>query len=92
MDLDATFKSIRSLYQTVSGKTDQDVTLSYRGSGYGVTKVYLVRVDAREASHETYDGALTSMLDSLKKELDTKVRSTEAEATRLRQVLSQLGN
>lgn len=92
MDLDLTMKNIRSLYQTLSGKSDQDVILTYKGTGYGVTKVYQARVDSREAAHETYSGALTALLDSLKKELDSKVRNTEAEAIRLRTVLNQFGN
>lgn len=92
IDVDATFKAIRSIYQTVSGKSDVDVTLSFKGKEYGVTKVYVAKIDARELAHEQYDGALTGLLDILKKELADKVKSAENEAKRLQQALNQLGN
>lgn len=92
IDVDATFRSIRSIYQTVSGKSDVDVSLTYKGKEYGVTKVYTAKIDARELSHEQYDGALTGLLAMLKKELADKVKSAENEAKRLQQALNQLGN
>lgn len=92
MDIDATFKNIRSIYQTVSGKGSNDVTLTYKGKEGGVTKPWHARIDARETNNETHEGALTQLLDMLKKELADKANSTEAEASRLRQALNQLGN
>jgi hypothetical protein len=91
IDVDATFKTIRNLYQTVSGKTDNEVTLSFETS-LGVTKPWKARIDARELKHESYDGALTGLLSMLKKELSDKTKSAENEANRLRQALNQLGN
>ncbi len=91
IDVDATFKAIRSVYQTISGKTDNDVTLSFETS-LGVTKPWKAKVDARELKHEQYDGALTGLLAILKKELADKVKSAENEAKRLQQALNQLGN
>lgn len=92
IDVDATFKAIRSVYQTVSGKGDNDVTLTFKGTNYGVTKPYVAKIDAREVSHEQFDGALTGLLAMLKKELADKVKSAENEAKRLQQALNQLGN
>jgi hypothetical protein len=92
IDVDATFKSIRTVYQTVSGKTDVDVSLTFKGHNYGVTKPWLAKIDAREMIHEEFDGALNGLLSLLKKELADKTRSAESEATRLRQALNQLGN
>jgi len=92
IDVDATFKAIRSVYQTVSGKGDADVTLTYKGTAYGVTKPYVAKIDIREMAHEQFDGALTGLLAVLKKELADKVKSAENEAKRLQQALNQLGN
>ena len=92
IDVAATFKAIRSIYQTVSGKGDNDVTLTFKGTNYGVTKPWVAKIDARELTHEEYDGALTGLLDMLKKELADKAKSAESEAQRLRQALNQLGN
>ena len=92
IDVDATFKAIRSVYQTVSGKGDNEVTLSFEGTSYGVTKPWKAKIDARELKHEEYDGALTGLLTMLKKELAEKVKSAENEARRLQQALNQLGN
>ncbi len=92
IDVSATFKAIRAVYQTVSGKSDAEVTLTFKGTNYGVTKPYVAKIDARELAHEEYDGALVGLLDMLKKELADKAKSAENEATRLRQALNQLGN
>lgn len=92
MDLDKTIKSIRNLYIILSGKADADVMLIYHGNSGGITKPWQIRVDAREAKHETHEGAINSLYDSLLDELKSKVKSTESEATRLRQALNQLGN
>lgn len=92
IDVDATFKAIRTVYQTVSGKGDNHVTLTFKGPDYGVTKMWQAKIDAREVNHEEYDGALTELLAMLKKELADKVKSTENEAKRLQQALNQLGN
>lgn len=92
MDVDATFKAIQSIYKAVSGKSEGDVSLTYKGTGYGQTKPWHARIEACEANHEEYDGALTELLTKLKQELADKVRSAESEATRLRQAYNQLGN
>lgn len=92
IDVEATYKSIRTIYQTVSGKGDADVTVTYKGTAYGVTQPWLAKVEIRECKHETHDGALIGLLAILKRELADKTKSAENEATRLRQALNQLGN
>lgn len=92
IDVEATYKSIRTIYRTVSGKSDADVSMTYKGTDYGVTKSWQAKIDAREVNHENHDGALTALLAMLKKELADKTKSAESEAQRLRQALNQLGN
>jgi len=92
IDVEATYKSIRAVYQTISGKGDADVMVTFKGTSYGVTKPWHAKVDARECNNETHDGALTTLLSMLKKELADKTSSAEKEALRLRQALNQLGN
>ena len=89
MDLETTIKNIRNLYQTLSAK-DADVTLTYKGNNYGITKGWHAHVGDREADHESHEGSLIKLLDMLKKELDVKVKFTENEASRLRKVQSTL--
>ena len=92
MDVDGTFKSIRSVYQTVTGKGDTPVTLTYKGYDNGVTKVWQAKIDAREVNHEQHEGALNGLLAMLKKELADKVKFAESETKRLQQALNQLNN
>lgn len=92
IDVEATYKRIRSIYKTVSGKGEADVFMTYKGTEYGVTKSWNAKVDAREVNHETHDGALIGLLAILKKELADKTKSAESEAERLRVALNQLGN
>ena len=92
MNVDGTFKAIQTIFRAVTGKNEGDVFLIYKGTGYGVTKPWIARIEARECNHEDYDGALLGLLDSLKKELADKVKSAESEANRLRQAYDQLRN
>lgn len=92
MDVDAACKNIRSLYITLFGRNDMDIILTYKGTNYGVTKPFQVRIDAREFAHETLEGALAGLLLLLTNELSEKVKSTEGEANRLRLALNQLRN
>lgn len=92
MDVEATYKSIRSIYQTLSGKGDTDVSLTYKGTGYGVTKPWQSRVGDREFAHENHDESLQGLLLLLKNELAAKAKSAQAEAQRLQAALNQLGN
>jgi len=91
MDLDASFKSIRKLQRTLFG-VDADVSLTYKGTEFGVTKCWHARVGDCESDHESYDGAITQLTDILKKKLNDKISSNEREATRLRQVLNAMEN
>jgi len=92
MDVDATFKAIRSVYQTVTGRGDIPVTLTFKGPDGGVTKMWQAKIDAREVNHEQHDGALIGLLTILKKELADKVKFAESETKRLQQALRQLDN
>ena len=92
MDVEAAFKNIRNIFQTLSNTSGAKVSLTYVGLEAGVVKPWEARVEAREAKHETANGALTMLHDELKKELLTKVASTEAEAQRLRKFVATLGN
>lgn len=92
MDFEASVKSIRKVYGVLTGKSDNDVIVTYKGTGYGQTKPWHIRIDAREAQHESHEGAAKTLLDTLKKELSDKVASTEREAETLRKALNNLGN
>ena len=56
MDFDSLIQNIKKLYQIVHGK-EIEVVLTYKGTGYGVTKPWHLRADAREVNNETHDGA-----------------------------------
>lgn len=92
MDVEATYKSIRSIYQTLSGKGEADVSITYRGTNYGITEPWQARVGDRECNSKSHNGSLQQLFDMLKNELDAKASSAEAEAKRLRQAVNNLGN
>jgi hypothetical protein len=91
MDVDATFKSIQTLHRVISGKTECVVSLTYKGTGYGVTKPWVAYIDARETQAEEYDVALTQLMEMLRKELSDKIKAADIEANRLKQAYKQLG-
>jgi len=92
MDFESAVKHIRKVYSTLTGKSDVEVILTYKGTGYGVTKPWHIKVENRETQHEKHDGAANELLDKLKKELNDKVVSAEREAVELRKALNSLGN
>lgn len=92
MDIEATVKNIRSIYQTLSGRSDLDVSFTYKGTGYGVTEPWHARIDSRECNSKTFEESATNLLDMVKKELLDKAKSAETEAKRLKQALANLGN
>lgn len=92
IDIENVFKNIRTLYQTISGKSDVDVSMTYKGNSYGITKPWIIKIDSRESNGETHVKALTELLTSLRQELSDKANSTEKEANRLKLALAQLGN
>lgn len=92
MDTEAIYKNIRTIYQTISGKQDVDVSVTYRGTSHGITQPWYARVGDRECNNETHDGALYKLFNILKTELTSKTKSVEIEVIRLRQALNALGD
>lgn len=92
MNVDQVVKSISTLHKAITGTTTDDISLTYKGNGFGVSKPWITRVGPRECAHETYDGSLNGLLAILKKELSDKVKATQQEAIRLQTTLSQMEN
>lgn len=92
MDVEASLKSIRDLFQTLTGTSGAKVSLIYSGYEAGITKPWQARVEAREQNHESADGALTALFNELKLELNKKAASTQWEADKLRKFLATLEN
>lgn len=86
MDFETTIKAIRKLYNAAFGKL-VDVTLTYKGTEYGVTKCWHLRCDARETFSESHTKAATDLLDMLRKELADKISTLEKQAIDYRKVL-----
>jgi len=92
MEFEPAVKAIRQTYKVLSGKSEAEVILTYKGTEYGVTQPWHIKVENREARHETHIGAANMLLEILKKELNDKVLSAEREAVALRKALNGLGN
>lgn len=91
MSFDADIKAIKKLVLAVTGK-DADVSITYRGSGYGITKFWNIKCNSREIDHETHEGAALEFVAILKKELQDKIRSTERQAADYQQILGSMEN
>ena len=50
MELESLVKSIRQAYIAISGKTEVDVMILYKGTSNGITNPWIVRIDARECA------------------------------------------
>ena len=82
-------KSIKKLVSAISGR-DSDVTITYKGNSYGITKCWNIKCDNRELNHENYQLCAEELVGSLKKELLDKINSAEQQAANYRQILGEV--
>jgi hypothetical protein len=92
MKVDDYAVNIRKVYGILTGKTDNDVLITYRGTSYGQGKPWHVRIDARESASASLEQALSELFLALKQELATKALDSENQAKVYRQALSNLEN
>lgn len=92
MDLENSIKTIRKLYSIVSGKSESDVSITYKGTDGGVTKPWSVRVDSREVTSADHMDAITTLLNQLKKELADKIAYGERQVADFKKALKTLDN
>lgn len=92
MNIESTAITIKKLWTIVSGKTDDDLLVSYSGTGYGQQNPWLVRIGNREIKGKTFDAAVETLRDELLAELQKKAVDTAKEAERLSAALNSLSN
>jgi hypothetical protein len=90
-NFESNIKSIKKLVSVISGR-DVDVTVTYKGNSYGVTKCWNIKCDNRELNHENYQLCAEELVLSLKKELLEKINSAEQQAANYRSILGELSN
>jgi hypothetical protein len=92
MSLSSDVIQIRKLTKILSSSKDAEVTITYKGTEYGVAKPWLIRCETNEATHETPEGAAQELLFILKNKLKAKIDSAEQEVNNLRKALGSFGN
>lgn len=90
MNIESTVQDIKKLYSAISGKSDNEVIMTYKGTGYGVKTPWHIRIDNRETEAITYDAAVVSLRNILKAELQKKVEDMERSSLVLQQTLNSL--
>jgi hypothetical protein len=71
-------KDIQQIYYILSSKKSE-VYIAYKASQPGV-KLWNVRCDIKEASSDSLDDAVNTLLFSLKSEVNKKIKDLETEA------------
>lgn len=92
MDFDQTIRDIRKLFTIVSDGKEADVHLSFKGNSHGVTKPWVIKIDTKEALHETHEGAANELLSILKLELSKKISDLRAQVSRYEKSLGSFNN
>lgn len=90
MNIEQTVQDIKKLYTAISGKGDNEVVMTYKGTSYGVKLPWHVRIDVRETNATNYVAAVETLRDILKVELQKKVEDMERSAQFLHQTLNSL--
>ncbi len=90
MNIEQTVQDIKKLYTAISGKSDNEVIMTYKGTTYGVKSPWHIRIDARETNATTYEAAVESLRNILKSELQKKVEDMERSAQDLHRTLNSL--
>jgi hypothetical protein len=91
MNFDTDIKDIKKLVAVLTGK-DADVSITYKGTAYGVTKPWLIRCDSREITHESHEGGAAELVKSLREELVKKISDTKKQAAEYEKALGALEN
>lgn len=90
MSIENTVQDIKKLYSAISGKSDNEVVMTYKGTAYGVKMPWHVRIDARETNAATHEAAVEALRNILKTELQKKVEDMERSAQDLHRTLNSL--
>lgn len=90
MSIENTVQDIKKLYSAITGKTGDDVVMTYKGTAYGVKTPWHIRIDARETNSTTYEAAVEALRNILKTELQKKVEDMERSAQDLHRTLNSL--
>lgn len=91
MSFQSDIVDIKKLVKVLTGK-ETDVSITYSGTEYGVTRPWTIRCDSKEIKHETHDGGASELAAQLRKELRDKISSTERQASDLKKILSAMDN
>lgn len=91
MSFEELIVSIKKLYATLTSK-DVEVILTYKGTAYGVSKPWQLKIDAREVNSVSHEKAAMELFLMLKKELEDRITFTERQAKELKQVFSSFPN
>lgn len=91
MDFENTILTIKKIYNLISNK-DSDVNITYKGTGYGVSLPWVVKIEARESLGKTHIEAASSLLEELRKELNKKISDLETQAKQLKTSLGSFNN
>jgi hypothetical protein len=91
LNIEQAAKNIKKLTSAINGK-DESVFIIYEGNGYGVSKPWTIRCDAKEAKDETIEGAAKNLINQLKSELAKKIAFNENQSNEYKKVLGALEN
>jgi hypothetical protein len=91
MDFENTILTIKKLYNLIASK-DSDVVCTYKGTSYGVSIPWIIKIDNREAIGKTHIEAASILLEELRKELNNKIAGLELQAKQLRTSLGSFNN
>jgi hypothetical protein len=90
MNIEQTVQDIKKLYTAISGKSDNEIVITYKGTSYGVKLPWHVRIDNREINATNYAAGIETLRDMLKVELQKKVEDMEQAALVLHQTLNTM--
>ena len=89
MDLDKSIKRIKETYAVAHSK-DSDVMLRYVGTSGGVTQPWQLVIDSYTTKGETWEVAVVSMFELLKKDLENKVKMAQNQMSSYQKSLNSL--
>lgn len=89
MDLDTSIKRIKETYSILHAK-DSEVNLRFIGTAGGVTQPWLVVIDSYTTKGESWEVAVTQMLQLLKRDLEAKVKMAQTHLQSYQNTLNRL--
>lgn len=88
-NIEETVRKIQKVHSALTGLSDNNIEMLYKGTSYGITFPWQARIDKHEVNAKSHDAALETLLDELRAALTKKINDSRRHAEHLEKTLKE---